>query len=442
MPDSYYQALAASGVFHINISIESMVPDIYERLRKGARWPIFKENWDRLITAWRAAAAAPPPRLRYIMMAYKSNLAEIPGLVKFFRDERLAWQVEVRHTYEMPHIPADFSAAEYLEDADWAWLAEQLAGYPADEVLLIPPLPSLAPPAAAPAPDQPAAPAAPAPAPAPAPVASVVEPAIKLPLNLQVEWDGGIIVCGKWDHPDERKMAAATNITALADPYNYLVTLPSMPKIQGYVDELSATLVTGWVRDLHDPATRIAYEVVVQSPEDTRVIAHGIADLPCPALQDGSFGDGRYGFRASFPPLDEADRKTLAVRPVHSKIPLDRAPEYQGFVDERSTSHAAGWVRNRFAPERHVEIEAVLPNGRQETIITTGIANLFYPELELPTVQDVHYGFALRFDPPLSPADRDSLIIRPAGSNPLDLSPRLHTSEIPKLHIQPAVGGA
>jgi hypothetical protein len=432
MPDSYYEALAASGVFHINISIESIVPEIYERLRKGARWPIFKENWDRLIKAWQTAES--PPRLRYIMMAYKSNLAEIPALVDYFRRERHAWQVEVRHTYEMPHIPESFATAEYLDDADWDWLAQQLAIYPPDDVLLIPPLPRL--PASEPA-STPADVPASNESPPPAPIASAVEPHIELPLNLQVEWDGKITICGKWDHPDERRMAAVTNITALPDPYHYLSTLPSMPKIQGYVDELSNTIVTGWVRDLHDPKARIAYDVALLLPEETRIIAEGVADILCPPLLDGSFGDGRYGFSATFPPITDEERDCLAVRPVHSKIPLDRAPEFQGFVDERSTRHAAGWVRNRFAPDRHASVEAVLIINKTETILATTRADLPYPELEFQTVAKVNYGFYLEFPHPLTESERDSLTIRPANSKtPLDLSPRLRTTEFSKLRLQ------
>jgi hypothetical protein len=328
----------------------------------------------------------------------------------------------------MPHIPEDFATSEYLEDADWDWLAQQFSAYPSDEVLLIPPLPSL--PEA-----EPASPAADA---TPAPIASAVEPVIQLPLNLQVEWDGKITICGKWDHPDERRMAAVTNITALTDPYHYLSTLPSMPKIQGYVDELSNTIVTGWVRDLHDPNARIAYDVALILPEETRIIAQGIADLLCPPLLDGSFGDGRYGFRATLPPLTDEERDSLTVRPLHNQIPLDRAPEVQGFVDERSTRHATGWVRNRFAPDCHVTVEAVLITDKTETVIATTRADLFYPEIEFSTVSQVNYGFHLDFNPPLTEAERDSLIIRPVGTKtPLDLSPRLHTSETPKLHLQP-----
>ena len=125
MPADYYDFLANSGVHHINVSIESRDPAIYERMRKGARSPIFNECWDKLLTAFRAAAAA--PRLRYITMAYKSNLREIPSLVEYLLAERCGAEVEIRYTYDEPHIDPAFRRAEYLDQDEWLWLHSQLA---------------------------------------------------------------------------------------------------------------------------------------------------------------------------------------------------------------------------------------------------------------------------------------------------------------------------
>jgi len=146
MPPSYFAWLAASGLHHINISVESRDPALYERLRAGARHRIFTANWAALLAAWPAADAGAAPRLRYIAMAYKSNLRELPDLVSHLLMERRADQVEVRYTYDVPHIPADFKAAEYLEPADWRWLRDQLAPHLPGRVML------LAPPADAPVP--------------------------------------------------------------------------------------------------------------------------------------------------------------------------------------------------------------------------------------------------------------------------------------------------
>jgi hypothetical protein len=137
MPDSYFTAVATSGMHHLNISVESFVPAIYEKMRKGARFPIFMENWDKLLAA--VAIGPAPPKLRYNIMCYRSNLHEIPALVQTLLDDKTAWQVELRHTYDVAHMPDDFRDEEYLSTAEWAWLKAALAHHDPDRVVLLMP---------------------------------------------------------------------------------------------------------------------------------------------------------------------------------------------------------------------------------------------------------------------------------------------------------------
>jgi hypothetical protein len=134
MRPEYYETLAESGLNHVNISIESRDPAIYERMRKGARHRIFTQCWDELLRAF-AQGSAPPP-LHYVVLAYKSNLREIPELVEYMVNERRAGTVDVRYTFDRPHIPAEFKEAEYLAADDWKWLQDSLARYPAGQVIL------------------------------------------------------------------------------------------------------------------------------------------------------------------------------------------------------------------------------------------------------------------------------------------------------------------
>lgn len=135
MPTTYFDWLASNGMHHVNVSIESRDPEIYERMRKGARHRIFQENWDKFVSA--LDASPNPTQVRYIMMAYKANLREIPALVRYLIDERRAWQVEVRYTYDVPSIPSEFKAAEFLDKSDWNWLSEELKEFPTSQVQLV-----------------------------------------------------------------------------------------------------------------------------------------------------------------------------------------------------------------------------------------------------------------------------------------------------------------
>jgi len=137
MPPEYFMFLANGGFHTLNISIESLDPAIYERLRKGARHRIFTANWDALMAAFGAGTA--PPFLRYIVMVYKSNLAEIPSLVEHLLNERRGDEIQLRFTFEVPHITDEFRQAEYISDADWDWLAAQVAHHPAHKVQVIRP---------------------------------------------------------------------------------------------------------------------------------------------------------------------------------------------------------------------------------------------------------------------------------------------------------------
>ena len=210
MPDAYFAQLGASGMHHLNISVESLQPELYERLRKGARFRIFQENWAKLLDACRAGPA--PPRLRYNMMAYRSNLHELPGLVELLLAEKLAWQVEVRYTFDEPHIPDAFRQAEYLDDAGWTWLEAQLAHHDPARVVLVLPPPEMR--------QGPPARRAPASAPAPPPAPSVPQ-APAYPLGMRVDWDGALVIYSETVGPDgipRHTNHLETNLADMGDP--------------------------------------------------------------------------------------------------------------------------------------------------------------------------------------------------------------------------------
>ena len=223
MPNEYYEMLAHSGVHHINVSIESRDPAIYERMRKGARHRIFMENWDILLDAFRRGAA--PPKLRYIMMAYKSNVREIPSLVDYLLTERDGSEIEVRYTYDEAHIQPDFKQAEYLDEDEWLWLRDRLAHRIGTSVML-----SMPPGVGEPAPI--AAEAATAIAAPPPSVSNDDPPPGFLPgrYGFRLLWDGQLEVRRVWGGagppvPNE-VVLATTNVRDIPDAEAFLTSLP------------------------------------------------------------------------------------------------------------------------------------------------------------------------------------------------------------------------
>ena len=235
MPRSYFDFLGGSGVDHLNISVESLVPEIYERMRKGARHKVFLENWQAMLDAFERGSA--PPRLRYIIMAYRSNVREIPQLVEQLRREKMAWQIEVRHTYYMSHIATDFRDREFLRTEEWAWLQEQLADYPTQEVLRLWPPDGVGH-------EQVQSPTASIIMPGPAPAASsklrldkasmVTAPTgastrIPRPFNLRLSWDGGLEIYGEETLvPGQQPQFSNylyTNVNYIQDPARFLLAL-------------------------------------------------------------------------------------------------------------------------------------------------------------------------------------------------------------------------
>ena len=204
MPPDYYGFLADSGLGVINISIESQNAEIYEKMRKGARHRIFLEGLNALTSAFATGAA--PPLLRYIVMVYRSNLREIPSLVRYLIEEQRADKVQLRFTFDLAHIPATFRAAEFIDEADWDWLEAELARDPRPQVQLIrPPRENL-------------------------PSTGVVLPGR---FEFKLSYDGTLNVHRFWPVPFDSNgepPVATVNIRDITDPLHFLDSLTGAPK--------------------------------------------------------------------------------------------------------------------------------------------------------------------------------------------------------------------
>jgi hypothetical protein len=209
MPDVYFDTLATSGLNNLNVSIESRDPAIYERMRNGARFRIFMENWDKLLAAF-SRGSAPPP-LRYIAMAYKSNYRELPELVEWLRTERKAWKIEIRDTYDVGHIPQEFKTAEYLERREWLCLKDALAKYPPHEVSLV--LPANLQDHTAEKQETP-----------PDPLQAAMEADLPGMIQGRILHDGTMFVysCPAADYPVQGKTLATLNVREVEDPESFI----------------------------------------------------------------------------------------------------------------------------------------------------------------------------------------------------------------------------
>jgi len=120
LPDALIDAIAGSGLHHINVSLDTFDAQLFAILRKHGRVHVFRNNLERLVE--RLAATPDAPALRYITMAFRSNLHEIPGLVRWMHESGRAFETEVRYTFNTGNIAADFRRDQFLGPEDWAVL--------------------------------------------------------------------------------------------------------------------------------------------------------------------------------------------------------------------------------------------------------------------------------------------------------------------------------
>jgi MoaA/NifB/PqqE/SkfB family radical SAM enzyme len=130
MKEADFEVWAQSGLHHINVSLDSLDASRFARLRKFGRFDVFKANLDRMASIFGRTAGA--PRIRYITMAFKSNLDEIVDIVRMSREQWLSSENEIRYTFNAAHITDEFREQEYLHHEDWAVLTDRLnaSGYP------------------------------------------------------------------------------------------------------------------------------------------------------------------------------------------------------------------------------------------------------------------------------------------------------------------------
>ncbi len=109
LSDDFLKALAECDLYQVNVSIDSLVPKVYESLRVNAKFDRFIDNLDRYVKF--RESANNKTRLNLITVVCKINYAEIVELVKMCRDAFRPTTHEIRYAFE--------------SDANWQWLQTQ-----------------------------------------------------------------------------------------------------------------------------------------------------------------------------------------------------------------------------------------------------------------------------------------------------------------------------
>ena len=138
LPDALIAAFAQSGLHHINVSLDSFDEKLFAILRKHGRVAVFRNNLERLVEQCRRTPGA--PALRYITMAFRSNLHEIPAMVRWMNESGNASEVEIRYTFNTANITDDFRREHFLRPEEWDVLRASLKAMPyTNYALVVPP---------------------------------------------------------------------------------------------------------------------------------------------------------------------------------------------------------------------------------------------------------------------------------------------------------------
>ena len=137
LPDELLTIWAQSGIHHINVSFDTLNEELFAFLRRPGRLRVFLENLRRMTGIFRQYPGA--PRLRYITMAFRSNLEEIPEIVRLTNEEYLSSENEIRYTLNVGHITDDFRREQYPSSEEWERLAAKLESLPYRYVVAFPP---------------------------------------------------------------------------------------------------------------------------------------------------------------------------------------------------------------------------------------------------------------------------------------------------------------
>jgi MoaA/NifB/PqqE/SkfB family radical SAM enzyme len=138
LSEAQFVAWAESGLEHINISFDTLNPEIFAVVRKFGRYEVFERNLNALVKVFRRYPN--PPKIRYITVVMKCNLEEVPNIIERTHKEWLSSENEIRYTYNVEHFSDEFRKEFFLSPQDWERLTGLLKAVPYHHVVAYPPL--------------------------------------------------------------------------------------------------------------------------------------------------------------------------------------------------------------------------------------------------------------------------------------------------------------
>ena len=225
--------------------------------------------------------------------------------------------------------------------------------------------------------------------------------------------------------------------------------LASAHPLHGYIDEIEATVIKGWVWDPQTPSERIRLELI----EGETRLATVVASEDRPGLILSGIGDGQHGFSIALDPellsggthilhLRSADTGAEvpgspivlegAAEPVDladaaadqltlPETDLATAAEPEGVliggslrsnIDYADWTGIKGWIWDPTNPDTAIALE--LLDG--DSVLATVWANEHRPDLIDAGIGDGRHGFTIGFTETLLPYARHVLHLRPVGS--------------------------
>lgn len=137
IPDSLFECWAAAGLHHVNVSLDTLDPDLFKVLRKHGRLSVFLDNLRRMVRIFKSHSTA--PKVRYISMVFESNFSELEAIVRRCHDEWLAAEHEVRYMYNVEHVTDEFRRKHLPARDRWQELESRLGLMNLPHVIAFPP---------------------------------------------------------------------------------------------------------------------------------------------------------------------------------------------------------------------------------------------------------------------------------------------------------------